>query len=521
MKIQELLIILVLALGSTWALQYFLIPETLQKKGGKSAEGYSGQRMIAPQQVEVEIQKPINVEIDFLDEKVPVKEIKKNIETEYARYEFSNYGAALIGLEFRRPVGEDKYVYISTVFAPSTVDREKSMFLIALQEKTPFYFNMVNFQEEDDRFVLAYQAPVQNGFLEKTFTVYKKSYQLDLEIAFRIAHEGISLQPRIFFGSPLVPDLVKEDVISAVVNDRHKVQIISKNQDLFNSYWVKPTFFGSQDRYFVHAMINDAQNFVQRGYFKAVDAESIYAILEGPSISKTNAWKVSFYFGPKEDEAMNAVDPRLEYTLNYGLFSFISKPLSKLLLNILNWLVKYVHNYGFAIIIMTVIFRLLLFPLTYQRKGQRKKAIEYQRKLEYIQSKYKDDPQALKEARTELVQKYGLPGLGGGCLVSLVQLPMIWALSIVLSNAIELYQAPFLWIKDLSGPDPYYVLPLLSAIAIIFHQPASDIKQRLSSLIIAVFLFGIFVNLASGLTLYATISTFLGSLQAILTKKNA
>jgi YidC/Oxa1 family membrane protein insertase len=520
MKIKDLLMPFALALITTWALQYFF--STKEKETDIAKDGkQSGQRFVAPQKSEIAVHKPLNLEIDFLDVRAAKKPTITSLETENAQYEFTTNGAALARIEFKHN-WSGKEGYLATIHPPSILEKENSTFLVALAKETPFYYELTDQKEEADRFILTYQTALENGILFKTFTVFKKEYRIDLALSFTLKEGSTeTITPRIFFMSPLVSELGKEDIISGIVNtERNGVMVNPKNEQTLNSYWADPTLFGSQDRYFVHAMVNDPSGFAQRGYYKIVNLESIFSILEGPSIQKDNSWKLTFYMGPKEDEAMALVDPRLEQTLNYGWFSFISKPLSKFLLYLLNYFNDYINNYGLAIIILTILFKLLLLPFTYKAEESVKKRVEFQKKLEHLQTKYKNDAQALAQARADLVKRYGMPGLGG-CLPLFLQLPFFWALSIILSNAIELYKAPFLWIPDLTAPDPYYILPILMVIGIILHSPAPDPKQQISSVVMGIVVGVLFANFAAGLALYFVVSTFLSVLQTTITKRFA
>jgi YidC/Oxa1 family membrane protein insertase len=515
MKFKEMLLPLSLALLTTWVFQYFFFSkEPAQDSGEKSS---SGQRFVAPKKPEILVNKPLNVEIDFLDAKATRKSVTTELETEHALYEFSNDGAIISRLEFRRNWG-GKQGFLSTIFQPTVFQKERGTFLIAFDEKTPFYFDLIGNVEQEDCFILSYKAHFDGGELVKKFTVYKKMYRLDMELLFTL-DQGARVTPRIFFASPLMPELTREDVVTGIVNDeRNKIKVFPKNEETAHSYWSNPTLFGTQDRYFVHAMVDDYNHFCQRAYYKLVELDSMYSILEGPEVKESTSWSLTFYMGPKEDDAMAVVDSRLEQTLNYGWFGFISKPLSKLLLNILNFLKGYVKSYGLAIIILTILIKLLMLPFTFRAEEKLKKSSQFQKKLEHIQSKYKNDPQALAEARAELVKKHGMPGLGG-CLPLLLQLPVFWALSIVLSNSIELYKVPFLWVRDLSAPDPYYIFPIVISIGTIFSSRAADPKQRISMVIMGLVIGVLLSNFSAGLTLYIAVSTLLSVIQSFIAKR--
>jgi YidC/Oxa1 family membrane protein insertase len=211
---------------------------------------------------------------------------------------------------------------------------------------------------------------------------------------------------------------------------------------------------------------------------------------------------------------MTPVDERLEKTLDY--YSWFA-PLAHLLLRLLRWLYTYLHNYGLAIIVLTVLMKLLLLPFTIRGERGMKQRNEMQKKLTYIQQRYKDDPEVLARERAELIRKYGVPGFGG-CIPLLLQIPIFFALSRVLSSALELYQAPMFWISDLSTKDPYYILPVLVCLTMLLQALTADAQHRMSMIAMA-FIFGAFASsFSAGLALYICVSTILGVLQTYLVK---
>ncbi|MGE0207046.1 MAG: membrane protein insertase YidC [Candidatus Babeliales bacterium] len=517
MNRKDLLVLLSLSLLITWGMQFYF-----SRYEVVSEEVQSGQRFNAPQHLQVH--RPLNVEVDFIDDKPATKHEITAIDTDLAHYEFTTDGAAVSRVQFKRKWSDNSF---ETIFPATQYDREKSAFLVAFDQETPFYYQLEGVKDLGDTYQVAYKAPFNGGVIRKIFTVFKESYRFDLALSLEFNTGSRTIRPRVFIPSPILAELREDkaegkkstDLISGIVNDGlSKVQIVPKNDQAIESYWANPSLFGSQDRYFVHAFVHDQHNFAQRGFYKAVDFESMYAIIEGPEVEKNSTWNLSFYVGPKEDDAMTAVDSRLDQTLNYGWLSFISKPLSRILLEVLNFLYNYVHNYGLAIILLTILIKLLMFPFTYKSEGGMKKQVEYEKKMEYIKNRYKNDPEALNRARAEYIEKHGLPGMGG-VLSGFLQLPIFWALSTTLSNAIELYRAPFLWIPDLSARDPYYIFPLIMVIGVIFYNPTSDPSKRITSLILAVIFAAFISNFAAGITLYFAVNTLLGIVQSFVVKK--
>lgn len=159
-----------------------------------------------------------------------------------------------------------------------------------------------------------------------------------------------------------------------------------------------------------------------------------------------------------------------------------------------------------------------MVPFTLHGERSRKKHLEAQRKLQYLEQKYKHDPEALKREKAEFAKKHGISGMLG-CLPLLLQIPVFIGLQRVLSNAIELYKAPFLWIPDLSAADPYYILPATVGIGMAFQMAQSgDPRQRVANIIVAIIIAAVTANLSAGLTLFISASTLLGLAQTYIQK---
>ena len=155
-----------------------------------------------------------------------------------------------------------------------------------------------------------------------------------------------------------------------------------------------------------------------------------------------------------------------------------------------------------------------MLPFTIKGEQSMQKSKEFQKKMSYVQQRYKGDSQRVKEEQAALIRKHGMPGMAG-CLPMLLQLPIFFVLSSVLRSSIELYKAPFLWIPDLSARDPFYILPILVTVVMLLQpQPAgTDIKNRLP-LIGMSLVFGAFTStFSAGLALYIFASTFLNVVQ--------
>jgi YidC/Oxa1 family membrane protein insertase len=223
--------------------------------------------------------------------------------------------------------------------------------------------------------------------------------------------------------------------------------------------------------------------------------------------------RARLYAGPKEQKRLETLAEGMVLTVDYGMLTFLSAPLFWLLDHIHRW----VGNWGWAIVILTLLIKLAFYPLSaasYRSMAQMKKV---QPKLEELKQRYANDREKLNQALMELYRTEKINPLGG-CLPILIQIPVFIALYWVLLESVEMRQAPWiLWIKDLSTPDPYYVLPIVMGATMylqqfISPQPADPIQRRMFLAMPAVFTV-FFLFFPSGLVLYWTVNNLLSIAQ--------
>ena len=206
----------------------------------------------------------------------------------------------------------------------------------------------------------------------------------------------------------------------------------------------------------------------------------------------------------------------------FGELSVISW-LAKGLFYILHLFYRLSGNYGIAIIVLTAIAKIVFIPLTYKSFKSMKDMQKLQPEMQKLQKKYKDDRAALNKAVMELYKTHKVNPLGG-CFPMLLQLPVFIGLYNLLASAIELRQAPlFLWIKDLSLKDPYYVMPIIMGISMLIQQKMTpstvDPTQAKIMLIMPVMFTFFFLNFPAGLVLYWLVNNLLTIGQQVVTNK--
>src|SRR5512143_3774228 len=255
------------------------------------------------------------------------------------------------------------------------------------------------------------------------------------------------------------------------------------------------------------------------------------------SLEPGKSWtgQVSTYVGPMEYDRLKALGVGLEkaiyfggfpfpesWAARYGLPSFPMEWIVVPTLAIMRWFYRFVPNYGIAIILLTVITKVLFFPLTIKSMTSMKAMQALQPQINALRSKYRSDPQRLQRETMELYRVHKVNPLGG-CLPMVVQIPIFYALYDALSVSVDLQGAPFiclghlfgmdLWICDLSRHDPTYVLPILMGVSMFVQQKMTpvmgDPRQAKMMLFMPVVFTFMFLNLPAGLVLYWTLSNVL------------
>jgi YidC/Oxa1 family membrane protein insertase len=289
---------------------------------------------------------------------------------------------------------------------------------------------------------------------------------------------------------------------------------------------------GGDSNYFLAAMVPDVARDAQARWIALRPGEIAMAALERPAAllpGTSLAREVQLYLGPKEPERLEAVGAQLERSIQHG-WSWIA-PVTRAFSKLLSASYSVIPNYGVAIILLTVLVRLVTAPLTHKQMESMKRLGAMQPRMKEIQEKYKNDRERQSQEMTRLMRESGWNPLGG-CLPMLLQFPVMIGLYYALQSSISLRQAPFvLWIDDLSRPEtlftvpglelPIRLLPILMALSMVVQQkltPATsmDPAQQRMMMIMMPLMFGfLFYTFPSGLVLYWFVSNLLAIAQQL------
>jgi YidC/Oxa1 family membrane protein insertase len=291
-----------------------------------------------------------------------------------------------------------------------------------------------------------------------------------------------------------------------------------------------------KNRFFVQILApenggNDCLWEASREHAKSKGLQSVAAAVRLPSFQLEPEQAVlretHYYIGPKKFSVLHQYGRAQVDVMDFGMFA----PICKFLLWVLNLIHDklWPYNYGVAIMLLTIIIRILFWPITHKGTESMRRMQEIQPLMKEIQGKYKDNPQKQQQEMFALYKKHKVNPVGG-CLPMVIQIPVFFALFVVLRSAIELRYAEFLWIRDLSEPEHLFaellpfgglnILPVVMSVSMIWQQKlmptTGDPRQAKMMQFMPVIMLFVFYGFASGLVLYWTTNQFLMIFQQLL-----
>jgi YidC/Oxa1 family membrane protein insertase len=383
-----------------------------------------------------------------------------------------------------------------------------------------------------DQLQVKLQATAANGDkVVQTLTFHRGSYVID--VAFEVTNAGAApIRPEAYF--QLMRDTKHVGVQSSMAPASFVGPVVYNEQDKFKKVDFgeidkeaadpsrKPAFtrvadngwVGMIEHYFVAAWLPPADKVSRQFYTTKLDnglytAGVRYADGTVPP-GGTGVVQSKLYVGPQDQDALAKLAPGLDLVVDYGIFTIIAAPLFWLL----KWLHSLIGNWGWAIIVMTVMIKGAFFPLNAASARSMGKMKIVAPKMKALQEQYANDKQQLQVKMMELYRQEKINPLGG-CLPILVQIPVFIALYWVLLSAVELRHAPWIgWIHDLSAPDPWFILPVIYAVTAYLQvklspTPISDPVQAKVMQFMPVAFSIMFLFFPAGLVLYWLVNNLL------------
>ena len=297
--------------------------------------------------------------------------------------------------------------------------------------------------------------------------------------------------------------------VALIDGNLEEVPIDKLDKDKTYSGTVK--WAGYEDKYFISSIIpkesRKAKLRMSKSSGDVVSVDIIQPIEPYPGGKMSHSY--SLYLGPKDLDVLKSVGADLQKALNFGWFDIIAKPL----LIFLKYIDKVTHNFGLAIIVLTIVIKILFFPLTHSSYKSMKDMQKVQPLMIKLKKKYKDDKEKLNKEIMALYRSHKVNPLGG-CLPMILQIPVFFALYKALLGSIELRHAPFMfWINDLSAKDPYYITPIIMGASMFIQQKMTptvgDPMQAKMMLMMPVVFTIMFLNFPSGLVIYWLVNNVL------------
>jgi YidC/Oxa1 family membrane protein insertase len=456
-----------------------------------------------------------------------------HVETDVLRAQISSFGGDLIRLELKKhrdTFDRKKPFVLLERNAEQTYIAQSGLIGGGLPNHRTQYSSAggrYQLGEGDEHVEVRLTVPAGDGVqVAKVYRFHRNSYLID--VAFELANQGTgAIQPYAYFqlvrddkppagDSAMVPTFTGV----AVYTDKDKFQKVSF-EDIQKGKTPYPKnsldgWIGMLQHYFVGAWL--PRNAAPREFYTRRLDGGLYAagtivpagnVGPGASVAVT----VPLYAGPQEQDKLAAIAPGLDLTVDYGWLTVIAVPLFW----VLDWLYKWVQNWGAAIILLTIIIKLIFYPLSAASYRSMAKMRVVAPKLQKLKDQYGSDRQRLQQAMMELYKSEKINPLGG-CMPIVVQIPVFIALYWVLLGSVELRHAPFmLWIDDLAAPDPWFILPILMGLTMIIQTwlnptPPDPVQAKIMKIMPVVFSV-FFFFFPAGLVLYWLVNNVLSIAQ--------
>ncbi|MBW2596085.1 MAG: membrane protein insertase YidC [Deltaproteobacteria bacterium] len=452
---------------------------------------------------------------------------------------FSSKGASLKSFKlngYRKDMSKDSVLVelvnvggstdypLTTTFPESSIDIPTDVIYESNLDSVDFTDDMGG---KDLVFSWSYPGEVR---VEKIYTFYPDKYSFDLEVRLTNLSDDTFRENALIEWNRYVDPSEKTDRYShegpiSYVKDKvvsEKVKKLGARE--FSGPDV--SWGGFETKYFIAAMIPEQPSLTN--FIVSKDSrDMVFTALEGPKNiippSQSGSFRYTLYIGPKKYNNLHAQDVNLEDSIDFG--SWV-KWLALPLLKALNWIDKYVHNYGAAIIILTILVKLIFWPLGNISYKSMKGMQKLQPQMKKLQEKYKDDKAKLQKETMALYKSNKVNPMSG-CFPMLIQLPVFFGLYRALLYSIELRHAPFIfWIQDLSAKDPYYITPIVMGATMFLQQKMSpapggnEMQAKMMMWMPVVFTF-LFLNFPSGLVIYWLFNNILSIGQQYYINKKA
>jgi len=377
-----------------------------------------------------------------------------------------------------------------------------------VDDRTYFKPDRENITIKDKPETLTFTGTLEDGKkVRKIYTFYPDNYLIDMKTEFEVSDKD-----KIAVEFAIISDKKESSYVFKgpfVYNGKKLEQIekIEKTMDFNKNY----TYAGFDDGFFAFIWIPEEGSRPPLAIYKTEKGTPVVRLSPDKGILSGR-----LFFGPKQSDILKSLNIKAEKIIDFGWFDIIAKPL----ILFMNFTYRFTHNYGIDIIILTILIKIIFYPLSVKSYKSMKEMQKLQPMVAKLKEKYKNDKQKLNQEMMGLYKTRGVNPMGG-CLPMVIQIPVFFALYKALSGAIELRHAPFFWwINDLSSPEdlfsfvipgigftvPVRILPLIMGVTQVIQQkmtPTSvDPLQEKMMLFMPIFFTFLFWGFPAGLVLY-------------------
>jgi len=469
-----------------------------------------------------------------VDENMPEIDIVNNLvlENEKVRLEFSNLGGVLKSVELK------DYFLADKESPAQLIPSDASILGVKVEDdrgsthnftKRPFNYS---YREGG---VLAFVADTELGRIEKVFSI-GEGYELDFNLNIDGNVEPSSYELDMSSGIADTEDFLKmktREYKTVFQLDHEKkaftlAKLAKQNQNLKGDVdWA-----AVKSKYFMMGIIPD--ELIEVNKISAFTNSESPALNLGVNTSRADVrHQYKLYLGPLIYDNLKDYGNGFEQTVDLGP-KFLQL-ISKFFIMVLRFIFGFIPNWGLVLIVFSVLLKIVLYPLTHKSFESSTKMQKVNPLIKEIQAKYKNDPATMNAEVKKLYKEHGVNPLGG-CLPMLLQMPILFALYPILRYSIDLRQTKFLWLPDLSEPDPIMALPILMAVFMFVQQKlmapskdklaemdekqqAAQQSQKMMMYFMPIMMLFIFKSLAAGLVLYWTVFSIIGTVQQVIIKR--
>ncbi len=451
------------------------------------------------------------------------------LDTPEARLVFSSHGAALKSFELK-----------GTKFRRASKGKDEAVDLVHVAEGDAYPGSMVASTElggngalsadpaaraswrvaAQDAHSVTFEGTVGTAEVRKRYTVGQAPYEIRLELHATSPVKGDLL---LLYPAFVPPDAPKGgffsggEVVEAVTpmcrTGGKTVRFGGK--EARETVPGVPTWVGLDQHYFVSALLPTPE-LGECMFFRGPAAGATGMALRMP-LDRTLDVAFRIYKGPKQVDLLRAIGRDLDTAVDYGTVTNLFAFFARILLWVMRTLQSVVRNWGLAIILLTVVVKALLYPLTARSMRSMNEMRKLQPEIDKLKAKFGTDKEKLNAATMQMYQQHKVNPLGG-CLPMIIQMPIWFALYATLQTSVELFHEPFLWVRDLTHFDPYYILPLaMGASSFLMQkispQPADNAQAKMLLYFMPIFFTFIMLRLPAGLTLYILVNNLLSIAQ--------